>query len=404
MVKIDRIDTLDEDLKDDDLLHSQKMESLGNLAGGIAHDMNNILASIMAVASAMDAEMSDSHAYSDDVKDILNACKRGSRLTRTLLSFARRHRMNFINVNLNDIVEEISIILSRTLPKEIKLELDLSKEDLPVSADPDQLNQVIMNICMNAKDAMELSGNIKISTLSMPESFTDASDSLSCKKICRIVISDTGSGIPAHLRKKIFEPFFTTKSKGKGTGLGLSMAYGTIKKHDGDIYIDDGYSGGTSFVIDLPELNNIRPSEFIKSTLEIDNFIKQNTNSGKIMLVDDEDLFRTSAKRILQKLGYKVITFPNGKMACDAFKICKDEIDVVILDMIMPVMGGRETFFKLKEIRDDISILISSGYTEEENIRDIIDNGASGFISKPFDMKSLSEALSKIFSFKNMKK
>ena len=378
-------------------LHSSKMESLGNLAGGIAHDMNNILASIMAVASAMDAEMSEEHPYADDVKDILSACNRGSRLTRSLLSFARRHRVNFAHINLNDTVKEIGVILSRTASKEVTFSIDLSPLNMPVLADPDQLNQVLMNICMNAIDAMDGKGLITISTdiINAPKtakkkSVTDPD------KYCRITVSDTGSGIPGELHDKIFEPFFTTKPKGKGTGLGLAMAYGTMKKHGGNIYIDPMYKGGTSFIIELPMLKDINPSDLIKSTKQVDSYLKKEHHQGTIMLIDDEDLFRTSAKRILQKLGYTVISFPNGKIASEAFEKCHNDIDAVILDMIMPVMGGRDTFHRLQQIRPDISILIASGFTEEENIKDLMDNGALCFISKPFDMKSLSDALSSI--------
>ncbi len=380
----------------DETLHAQKMESLGMLAGGMAHDMNNILASIMAVASAMEAEITDAHPFADDIRDILNACRRGSRLTRSLLSFARRHLVNFTDVNVNEIVSEVESILSRTVSKDITINSVLAGDLNTISADPDQLNQVLMNICLNAVDAMGNQGTLVLETWNTHLSTDDLHANPDAKPgdYVRIAISDTGPGIPAHLRDKVFEPFFTTKPRGKGTGLGLSMAYGTIKKHGGIIRIDPDYRDGTSFLIDLPiappAANGSEPARLS------DQMARPRTKTGLILLVDDEELFLGSSRRILEKLGHQVLCCRNGQEAIDLFARRGADIDLVILDMIMPIMGGREAFYQIKKIRDDVPIIIASGVTEQENIRDMLKDGAIGFIPKPFDMKSLSGALQRL--------
>ncbi len=382
-----------QDTNIEELTHAKKMEALGSLAGGMAHDMNNILASIMAVASAMDAEMPPDHPYADDVKDILNACKRGSKLTRGLLSFARRHRVNFTDVQPNDVVREVETILSRTISKGIRVETNLDEDLKCITADPDQLNQVLMNICLNAVDAMGNNGHLVIQT----ENTVVTSEALWSSPetppgdFVRITIRDTGPGIPKEIQDKVFEPFFSTKPKGKGTGLGLAMAYGTVKKHNGIIRIDNEWEGGTSFVIDLPAMANSKCAT--GQGMDGKFHFSQQMRSGTILLIDDEDLFRISARRILEKLGYTVMCANNGQEAVELFSQKHAEIDIVVLDMIMPVMGGRETFFKLRQIAGDIPVLIASGFTEEDNIRDILSQGAIGFIGKPFDLHSLSLAL-----------
>ena len=376
----------------EELTHGKKMEALGSLVGGMAHDMNNILASIMAVASAMDAEMPEDHPYAADVQDILNACKRGSKLTRGLLSFARRHRVNFADVQSNDVVKEVETILSRTITKGIVLKTNLADNLQHVTADSDQLNQVLMNICLNAVDAMGDSGTLTIRTENVVLTQKELWSAPECRpgQFVQITIQDTGPGIPAEIREKIFEPFFSTKPKGKGTGLGLAMAYGTIKKHKGVIRIDSTYKKGTAFVIQIPAASNHQNATTAASG---GKFQFSQVHSGTILLVDDEDLFRISAKRILEKLGYSVMCACNGQEAVEIFENNNQQIDIVVLDMIMPVMGGRETFFKLREIAADIPILIASGFTEEDNIKDILSRGAIGFIGKPFDLQSLSQAL-----------
>ncbi|MBN2527662.1 MAG: response regulator [Deltaproteobacteria bacterium] len=372
--------------------HAKKMEALGALAGGMAHDMNNILASIMAVASAMDAEMPPDHPYADDVKDILNACKRGSKLTRGLLSFARRHRVNFADVQANDIVKEVETILTRTISKGISIQTKLDENLKHINADPDQLNQVLMNICLNAVDAMGNHGIITIETKNITLSSSEVWPMAECTScdFVQISINDTGPGIPRDIQEKVFEPFFSTKPKGKGTGLGLAMAYGTIKKHKGTIKIDNAYLAGTSFVIQIPITTGFQHA--IPGASD-GKFEFSDMHSGTILLIDDEDLFRISAKRILEKLGYQVLCAQNGLEAVELFSHMYDDIDIVVLDMIMPVMGGRETFFKLREIRSSVPVLIASGFTEEDNIKDILSQGSVGFIGKPFDLQSLSQAL-----------
>jgi signal transduction histidine kinase/CheY-like chemotaxis protein len=375
---------------DEKLYHAQKMESLGALAGGMAHDMNNVLASIMAVASAMEAEMTADNPFADDVKVILNACKRGSNLTRSLLGFARRQRMNATVVSINKIVKEVKNILTHTLPVEIDIVLNLDTKLKNVMADEDQLNHILINICLNAADAMKGAGTLTIETqnIHISEQNFKPYENIPTGDFVSVSVTDTGPGIPEEIENRIFEPFFTTKPKGKGTGLGLSMAYGIIKKHGGRIKIAKGCKKGAKVIVELPAVNEKAKKQTMYARSPITEEKK-----GTILLVDDEDLFRTSSKRILGKLGYKVIDAKNGKEAIELFKKTSEKIDMVILDMIMPVMDGRKTFFELKKLDSQISILIASGFTEEASIKDLMDHGAIGFLGKPFDMQSLSSIL-----------
>jgi nitrogen-specific signal transduction histidine kinase len=368
------------------------MESLGILAGGMAHDMNNILASIMAVASAMEAEMPTDSSFHCDVRDIMAACRRGSRLTRSLLSFARRHRLNNRVFSLNSTISEVESILSRTVPRGISIVLDLDDRLANVLADSDQMNQIILNVCINAVDAMGDSGRLTIEThnVSIHGPANDRSPALPPGQYARVVIRDTGTGIPREYLERIFEPFFTTKSRGKGTGLGLSIAYGTLSKLGGAIHVGKSGRSGTEMIIDLPSVESgVEPA--IESASQM--LSMPSDRAGTVLLVDDEPLFRFSARRILEKMGYTVIGADNGEEAVALFEQNLDAVDFVILDMIMPVLGGRETFYRLRNLRPDIPVIIASGYTDEESIRDILADGASAFISKPFDLRSLSEVL-----------
>jgi len=374
-------------------IHASKMESLGTLAGGMAHDMNNILASIMAVASAMDAEIPDDNVYKPDVQDILRACKRGSKLTRGLLGFARRHRMNKSTISLNTSVLEVQNILSRTLSRQIDIVVEIDDELQNTVADSDQISNVLMNICINAVDAMGGSGILKLRTCNTSVTEADSSKHQDVKpgKFVCLIVTDTGTGMPQDTISRVFEPFFTTKPNGRGTGLGLSMAYGTIRKHGGFIDIKSKVTVGTTVRIFLPATPN-RLSTIPPLPMKTSDLPRSNET---VLLVDDEDLFRQSAKRILERLGYTVLTAENGHRALEVHQQNSDEIDMVILDMMMPVLGGRATFETLHTVAPDLPILIASGYTEDDNIKALLDEGAVGFISKPFDLQSLSDALAR---------
>ena len=374
--------------REDDLdLQGQKMEALGLLAGGMAHDMNNILAAIAVVASAMEAEMPRDHPYWDDVQDILSACNRGSKLTKSLLGFARKQRMNQEPISLNDAVTEVQGILSRTVSREIEIVCDLDERLCKVIGDADQLSTVILNICLNGIDAMEGSGTLTIHTCNT--SVVHPGPGAPNGRLVHVSISDTGPGIPRGIVDRVFEPFFTTKPKGKGTGLGLSTAYGVVSRHSGEIEVTSTGPEGTTISIYLPAIAS--DCAAIEKTGGSRPVLGH--HRGRILLVDDEDLFRASARRILEKLGYSVIMARNGKEALEIHADRAGEINLVILDMAMPVMAGKETFELLKARSPSLPILLTSGYTDEESVRELLESGAIGFVSKPFDLESLTRAL-----------
>ena len=370
------------------LRHSQKMEAIGRLAGGVAHDFNNQLAAIMGYAELI--------SHKSDDSDILNYSKRISeasqvskKLTEQLLTFSRKNELQLATVNVHDLINETMQFLNHTMSKQITVGANLEATAFHVVADKALLKTAILNIALNARDAMPDGGYLFINTARLP--FAEFKDEKYGEAI-QITISDTGFGIAQDKLLQIFEPFYTTKPQGKGTGLGLSSVKGTIEQHGGIIGVSSDEGKGTTFTITLPVLS----SESIDD-IEISEPVIEKTASNKtILLVDDEPLVNNVCTELLSLLGYSVISVNCGKDAVATYLAQGDEIDLVILDYMMPEMDGLKTFKLLKNADPTVKAIISSGYLADANITDLKQQGILDVISKPFTLDELKQVLEKI--------
>ncbi len=366
------------------LQHAQKMESIGTLAGGIAHDFNNILGGILGYASFMKNKMTEDHAFYGYVDTIESGAIRASELTSQLLAFARGGRFNIKPISLNRIVEETLTIVSRTFDKSISIDTRL-QADLPtVEADAGQLQQVLLNLCVNARDAMPAGGTLTIESKAktITPDFARASVDAESGPYVVLTVTDTGMGMDRETAERVFEPFFTTKEEGKGTGLGLSMAYGVIKNHGGFLLVEGELGKGATFEIYLPASGKPELRETPATDAPIGG-------DELILVVDDEKAIRELAREMLDSFGYRVIAVENGIEAIEVFKERADDIDLVILDMVMPKMGGRETFLKLREMSPAVKVILSTGYSQVGRAQEILDEGVMGFIQKPYQVNTL---------------
>jgi len=365
------------------LHQAQKMESLGTLAGGIAHDFNNLLMGIQVRASLMLLDTGASHPYSEHLKGIEDYVKSAADLTKQLLGFARGGRYEVKPTDVNELIIKQNQMFGRTR-KEINIQERFEKDLWTVDADQGQIEQVLLNIYVNAWQAMPGGGDLIVQTekMEIDESFSKPYH-VETGKYVRISVTDTGVGMDEATQRRIFDPFFTTKEIGRGTGLGLASAYGIIKNHGGFLEVYSEIGQGTTFKIYLPASEK----EAVKEEKVHEEVIK---GTERVLLVDDEDIILEVGSRILEKLGYEVLIAKNGKEAIEIYKENPDRIDMVILDMIMPGMGGGDTYDRLKEIGPDIKTLLSSGYSISGQATEILDRGCNGFIQKPFNMRDLS--------------
>ncbi len=405
---------------------SQKMEAIGQLAGGIAHDINNVLGAITGFASALNSDMragsDDSDLMLQDVQEILSACRRGRDLTRDLLGYARKGNYEKETISLNDTARDVCNILARTIPKTIVVKTDFSNDIGLAECDPGQLNHAVMNICINAVDAMQGRGTLHLTTGSVQideGSFSD-SKNLDPGKHVLLEIRDTGTGMDKETLNRATEPFFTTKPSGSGTGLGLAMVFGAIQNHKGTLDISSKFGEGTTVRIYLPTVlsettgkstrrkgSSIPPSWWHRQNSrpplsgsvdfqDDDLHAAAEDNVKTVLLVDDELMIRNSGKRLLNQLGFHVLLAENGQEAVDIYSKLSNSIDVVVLDLVMPVLDGEETFLKLREIDPEVKILLASGYSKAGKATKLINLGAIGYISKPFGLKTLASELGDI--------
>ena len=367
---------------EEQLIQAQKMESVGNLAGGIAHDFNNLLSGILGYASFVRKKMSVKDPLYHSINSIERSAIQAAELTRQLLGFARRGKYQVRPINCNALIQELIQFLKRTIDKRINLEVSLDPRLHLVEGDETQLQQSLINICLNARDAMPSGGTLKIMTSNqiLSEGVDKKQRGGEKGNYVRISLSDSGIGMTPEVRSQIFEPFFTTKEPGRGTGLGLSMVYGIIQNHGGLIELKSEPGRGTSFEILLPAAKDSMPEQ--QTSLYPVRELPR--GSETILIVDDEELIRKLGADILEDEGYKVLSASNGEEALRIYRRKKEKIALVILDMIMPGLGGKETFLKLKVIDSAIKVLLSSGYSTNEGVGEILKEGVSGFIQKPY--------------------
>jgi two-component system cell cycle sensor histidine kinase/response regulator CckA len=376
---------------------AQKMESIGTLAGGIAHDFNNILMGIQGNASLMLLKTDSSHAFYEKLKNIEAYVENGTELTKQLLGFARRGKYHSIASDINSIIDKSASMFGRT-KKEIRIHKDLMPNIYTVEVDRGQIEQALLNLYVNAWQAMPEGGDLYLKTenVILDANFENNQPyKVETGKYVKISVSDTGSGFDDETKKRIFEPFFTTKEMGRGTGLGLASVYGIIKGHGGYINVHSQKEQGTTFAIYLPasakEVRHEKAEPMVKTVAK---------GTGTILLIDDEEMIIKVGEELLQELGYKVIAARSGEEAIKLYNKNQDKIDLVVMDMIMPGMGGGETFDRLKAINPDIKVLLSSGYSINGQASKILERGCDGFIQKPFNLNQLSEKIQGIIAKK----
>jgi PAS domain S-box-containing protein len=384
------VDMTEKKQSDEAIRQLQKMEAIGTLAGGIAHDFNNILMGIQGHNTLMLLDVDTTHPFYDHLKRQETIVASGARLSRQLLGFARGGKYEVALVDLNDIIIKSLEMFGRT-KKEISIEYDLHPDIWKVEADQGQIEQVLLNLFVNAWQAMPGGGQINVETGNEVLS-GDFQTSLRVKhgKYVRISVTDTGIGMDEETRQRIFEPFFTTKERAHGTGLGLASVYGIVKNHGGFITVESEKGKGSTFTIYLPALLG----ELKRDNEDKEQKIARGTET--VLIIDDEEMILDIGVTLLEELGYTVLKASDGREALALFEENREKIDLVILDMIMPGMGGREVFERLKDIKRDVKVLLSSGYSNNGEASELMNKGCDGFIQKPFSIANFSGIIREI--------
>lgn len=380
------------------LLQSQKMESIGTLAGGMAHDFNNTLAIIMGSAETALRMLPENDPNLKRINKILDASRRAKDLSMKLLTFTRKEKLNVEIVSINAIIKDLLDILKRGISKDVKIKTRLSKNISNAGVDINQIQQAMLNICINAADAMPEGGLLTIETseTALTEKGCNGRPGLEPGKYCIVQISDTGPGIPDNIINKIFEPFFTTKERGKGTGLGLSITHGIIRSHSGHIDASSGDGEGTTMKIYLPATDEA-PAH------KEDKPLKATTKGTEtILIVDDDPDLVDMAVEALEIEGYTPLGATSGKQAVELYEKHRGEIGLVILDIVMPEMDGGDVFRELKKIDPDVNVILCSGYADEAQAKELLDEGAKEFIQKPFDLDDILVGARKTLDGKSM--
>ncbi len=367
------------------LLQAQKMEAIGTLTGGIAHDFNNLLQVILGYSELLLIEKQGVDREYADLKKICHAAKDGAELVQRLLMFSRKAEPRLVSINLNRQIVQIEKLLRRTIPKMIEIRLDLSSDLPEINADPSQIEQVLMNLVVNARDAMSDAGQLIVTTdiVTLDEEYCRLRVDVKPGAYALLEVSDTGHGMDKETLEHIFEPFFTTKEMGRGTGLGLAMVYGIVKQHNGHVSVYSEVGRGTTFRVYFPAIpGEVEPQ--VDTSGETPAF-----GTETVLLVDDEEFIRELGARILSKHGYTVLEAQDGREALDLFKKNRSKISLVILDLIMPGMGGTECLKELLKIDPHANVLIASGHSADASVRETIQVGAKGFVRKPFRVKEI---------------
>jgi len=377
------------------LFQSQKMDSIGRLAGGIAHDFNNILTGIMGCAELLKMQYPDVTTSEGEAAEvILKGAEKAADLTRQLLGFARGSAYNPVPLNINNVIKDTMNVWEKMFEKNIIISYDLDKDIQMIDADQYQLQQVIANLSINAKDSMPGGGKLIFSTgnVYLDEVYCEVYPEFKVGKYVKVSVSDTGTGIPREIKEYIFEPFFTTKCHDKGFGLGLATVYGIVKNHCGQISVTSEPGEGTTFTLYFPESKKSLGNE-----KEMRNDCKR---GASILVVDDDKQIGELVKKMLGELGYDVLLAFNGQEAIDIYREKHDEIDIVLLDVILPGKTASETNAELHRINPDVKVLLSSGYSKNNrDAEQLLNNGDSMFIQKPYRIKDLSDIINKTLSF-----
>ncbi len=375
---------------EDQLRQAQKLEAVGQLAGGIAHDFNNILQAILGYTEMARSGLASTDQRARDLEQVKTSAERAARLTQQLLAFSRRQMIQPQDIDLNRVVTNLSQMLPRVIGEHIELNLKLGLGAGGVHADPGALEQVLMNLCMNARDAMPGGGQIAIETQSavLNDAFCQTHPWAAPGRYALLSVTDSGDGMAPETVEHIFEPFFTTKGPGEGTGLGLSMVYGIIKQHQGLIHCLSEPNKGTYFNIYLPSIESVvaaAENGSQKSTLS--------RGSETILFAEDEEMVRDLAQRVLEKQGYRVLVAKEGAEAIRIFETHRDEIDFALLDVVMPKVGGREVYEAIQAVKPELPVLFSSGYSTSAIHSGFVVREGLETIQKPYSPNDLLQKI-----------
>ena len=371
------------------LFQAQKMEAFGTLAGGIAHDFNNLLGVILGFASIVRLRLAPSDPLLEFVKMIEQSAERGADLTRQLLGLARQGKCESVLIRVGEVLGRVVKIITSTFDRRIQVQTRAESGPLWVDANPGQLEQAILNLCINARDAMPEGGVLALESSQVTLGEGDSSRPSRCLpgNYARITVRDTGVGIAPQLLGRIFDPFFTTKEPGRGSGLGLSMVYGMASSAGGFVQVESEVGLGSAFSIHLPlKAPPVERRVAVRSSV-------LETGSGTVLVVDDEPMVLAFVEEGLKRLGYQVLTAVDGRQACEVYSSHSNQIDMVLLDMVMPGTTGLEACRRLREINPNVKVILSSGYSSGDVVREARLAGALGFIGKPYSLEELSSAL-----------
>lgn len=374
------------------LRQAQKMEAIGRLAGGIAHDFNNVMTVITGFSELLQSGDLTEDEHQDYVQQIHDAALRASALTRQIMAFSRKQVLAPRVIDLNGIVREMSGMIRRLIGSHIEFTTHLAASMDKVKVDPSQVSQILLNLAANARDAMPDTGRLILTTANAVIDEIRAAQFSEVKpgRYAMLTVADTGCGMPPEVLDHVFEPFFTTKEAGKGTGLGLATVFGIIKQSEGHIEVDSVVGSGTTFRIYLPQTDEEPEAGNGHEPL------KSIRGRETILLVEDDDMVRQMTKMALERSGYKVYDAPNGEAGFEMAQLCRDRIDLLITDLVMPRTSGREVAERVKRLRPDIRVLYITGYTEDIVIRRGVELAAIDLLEKPFTPAALTRRVREI--------
>jgi len=354
-------------------VQAQKMEALGTLAGGVAHDFNNLLAAILGFAGLLKLSDGLDEESREQVYNIEQAARRGADIAGRLLAFSRGGLARFVRLDLRDVVSETLRLAAPTFGNGVEAELILPAAPVWVEGDFAQLQQAVLNVVLNARDAVHDGGVVTIRLTAEDERV-------------RLLVSDTGSGVPESVQARIFEPFFTTKAPGIGTGLGLAITFGIVRGHGGEVQLQSPPGRGATFIISLPNAQDVPDAPSGADA----------GDGNLVLVVDDDDLTRKSVSATLARLGYNVVEVGSGSVAVELVRARPGRFAAVLLDLVMPGMNGREVFHELSALRSDLPVVLCTGYAADQHIDDVMKRSIAGLLQKPFTPENLSGMLSRV--------